>query len=76
MSDIDNYKPKHNTKKSEIKTPLLERACAFMPEGIRKTISSEPVIPVIAAKAKEIAAQNPNFIRSDQGQVVDRKSVV
>ena len=55
---------------TSFKTPLLERAWAFMPEGIRKTLSSEPIIPAIAAKAKEIAAKKPDFIRSDQGQIV------
>ena len=52
------------------RTPLTERAWAYMPEGIRKTLSSKPVIPAIAAKAKEIVLQNPDFIRSDQGQIV------
>jgi len=51
-------------------SPLLDRAWAYMPEGIRKTVSSEPIIPVIAARAKIIAGQNPDFIRSDQGQVI------
>jgi aspartate/methionine/tyrosine aminotransferase len=51
-------------------SPLLDRAWAYMPEGIRKTVLSEPIIPVIAAKAKIIAGQNPDFIRSDQGQVI------
>jgi len=51
-------------------SPLLDRAWAYMPEGVRKTLSSEPIIPVIAAKAKIIAGQNPDFIRSDQGQVI------
>jgi len=58
------------SSKSSFKTPLLERAWATMPEGIRKTLSSEPIIPAIAAKAKLIAAKNPDFIRSDQGQIV------
>ncbi len=52
------------------KSPLLERAWATMPAGIRKTLSSEPIIPAIAAKAKRIAAEKPDFIRSDQGQIV------
>ena len=56
--------------KTSLSSPLLNRMRDFMPEGIRKTISSEPIIPVIAAKAKIIAAQNPDFIRSDQGQVI------
>ena len=55
---------------TSFKTPLLERAWATMPEGIRKTLSSEPIIPAIAAKAKRIAAKKPDFIRSDQGQIV------
>jgi aspartate/methionine/tyrosine aminotransferase len=55
---------------TSFKTPLLERAWATMPEGIRKTLSSEPIIPAIAAKAKKIAAEKPDFIRSDQGQIV------
>ncbi len=55
---------------SLFRTPLMERAWAYMPEGIRTTLSSKPVIPAIAAKAKEIALQNPDFIRSDQGQIV------
>lgn len=51
-------------------SPFLDRIWALLPEGIRKVLSSEPIIPVIAAKAKIIAAKNPNFIRSDQGQVI------
>ncbi len=53
------------------KTPLLEIAASSMPAGIRQTISSEPIIPQIAAKAKVIAQHNPAFIRSDQGQILD-----
>jgi len=51
-------------------SPLLERAWAFIPEGIRQTLSSDPIIPAIAAEAKIIASRKPDFIRSDQGQVV------
>lgn len=51
-------------------TPLLEQAWRYMPEGMRQTISSEPIIPAVVAKAKAIAAQNPDFIRSDQGQII------
>ncbi|MGB6864524.1 MAG: pyridoxal phosphate-dependent aminotransferase [Candidatus Aminicenantaceae bacterium] len=58
-----------NTTKQ--KTPILEIALSTMPDGIRQTISSEPIIPAIAAKAKVIAQQNPEFIRSDQGQILD-----
>ena len=53
------------------KTSLLEIALNSMPDGIRQTISSDPIIPAIAAKAKVIAQQNPGFIRSDQGQILD-----
>jgi aspartate/methionine/tyrosine aminotransferase len=41
-----------------------------MPEGIRRTLSTKPIIPAIAAQAKEIALRKPDFIRSDQGQIV------
>ena len=51
-------------------SPLVNRAWDYMPDGIKKTISSKPIIPAIAAKAKVIAAKNPDFIRSDQGQIV------
>jgi len=51
-------------------SPLLKRAWDILPEGIRQTLSSEPIIPAIAAKAKKIAQRNPDFIRSDQGQII------
>jgi aspartate/methionine/tyrosine aminotransferase len=70
MSDKSSFKSKQNKGVAEFKTPLLQIAWNIMPEGIRQTTSSEPIIPAIAAKAKAIAAQNPDFIRSDQGQVV------
>jgi aspartate aminotransferase len=57
-------------EKPELSSPLLRRVWSLMPEGIRQTVASEPVIPAIAARAKTIAASNPEFIRSDQGQVV------
>jgi aspartate aminotransferase len=57
-------------EKPELSSPLLRRVWSLMPEGIRQTVSSEPIIPAIAARAKTIAASNPDFIRSDQGQVV------
>jgi hypothetical protein len=53
------------------KTPLLDISLSVMPAGIRKTISSEPIIPAIAGKATAITQQNPEFIRSDQGQILD-----
>jgi aspartate/methionine/tyrosine aminotransferase len=70
---MTNQKIREQVKKQgnpEFKSPLLERAWTHMPEGIRQTVSSEPIIPAIAAKAKAIAARNSEFIRSDQGQVV------
>ncbi len=51
-------------------TPLLASAWRYMPEGMRQTLSSEPIIPAVVTKAKAIAAQNPDFIRSDQGQII------
>ena len=41
-----------------------------MPQAMRRTVSSAPAIPQIAAKAKAAAAAHPGFIRGDQGQVV------
>jgi aspartate/methionine/tyrosine aminotransferase len=58
-----------NTKKQ--KMPILEIALSTMPDGIRQTISSEPIIPAIAAKATVITQRNSEFIRSDQGQILD-----
>jgi aspartate aminotransferase len=57
-------------EKTSFASPLCERAWALMPEGIRETISSDPIIPVIAARSKEILSRKHDFIRSDQGQVV------
>jgi len=70
MDNKSSSPSKQNSGTLKSQTPLLERAWAYMSEGIRQTISSEPIIPAIASKAKVIAAQNPGFIRSDQGQVV------
>jgi len=70
MFDGDSSESKQTPGALELRTPLLERAWTYMPEGIRQTISSEPIIPAIAAKAKVIASQIPDFIRSDQGQIV------
>ncbi|MBL7075504.1 pyridoxal phosphate-dependent aminotransferase [candidate division KSB1 bacterium] len=64
----DNFE--HVVKDPEDATPLLECAWKFMPAGMRETIASEPIIPAVVARAKAIAAQNPDFIRCDQGQVV------
>jgi aspartate/methionine/tyrosine aminotransferase len=58
------------SQQESFSSPLLDRIWARVPEGIRKVLSSEPIIPVIAAKAKITAAKNPDFIRSDQGQVI------
>lgn len=54
----------------EFQSALLRKVWSLMPEGIRQTVTSEPIIPAIAARAKRIAASHPDFIRSDQGQVV------
>ncbi len=70
MSEKSHSQSSQKKRALELKSPLLERAWTYMPEGIRRTVSSEPIIPAIAAKAKGIAARNPDFIRSDQGQVV------
>jgi aspartate/methionine/tyrosine aminotransferase len=70
MSDKSSLQSKPYKGIPEFKAPLLDHAWTHMPEGIRQTVSSEPTIPAIAAQAKVIAAQNPDFIRSDQGQVV------
>ena len=70
MSDKSSSQSKPSKRIPEFKAPLLDHAWTHMPEGIRQTVSSEPTIPAIAAQAKVIAAQNPDFIRSDQGQVV------
>ena len=51
--------------------PILSAAWRAMPPAMRNTVTSAPVIPQIAAKAKVAAAANPGFIRGDQGQVVD-----
>jgi len=70
MSAKIHSQSSQNNIAPKLKSPLLERAWTYMPEGIRQTVTSEPIIPAIAAKAKVIAAQNPDFIRSDQGQVI------
>ena len=70
MSDKNSSQSELSKGTPELKAPLLDRAWTYMPEGIRQTVSSEPIIPAIAAKAKTIASQNPDFIRSDQGQIV------
>jgi len=51
-------------------SPLLSQTWESVPEGIRQTLSTDPIIPAIAAKAKRIAPENPGFIRSDQGQII------
>jgi aspartate/methionine/tyrosine aminotransferase len=56
----------NNSKESA----LLDQTWKFVTEGIRQTLSSDPIIPAIAAKAKRIVPENPGFIRSDQGQII------
>jgi aminotransferase len=50
--------------------PILRVAWEAMPQAMRNTVTSAPVIPQIAARAKAAAAQHPGFVRGDQGQVV------
>ena len=58
----------NHTKSNE--SPLLRLTKAYIPEGIQETLSSDPIIPAIAAKAKKIVLENPAFVRSDQGQII------
>jgi aspartate/methionine/tyrosine aminotransferase len=58
------------TNKEFHDSPLLNYPWNILPEGVRQTLSSDPIIPAIAAKAKLIVQDNPNFIRSDQGQII------
>jgi aspartate/methionine/tyrosine aminotransferase len=53
--------------------PILTAAWQTMPPAMQTTVTSAPVIPQIAAKAKVAAASNPDFVRGDQGQVVGVK---
>jgi aspartate/methionine/tyrosine aminotransferase len=55
---------------SDTDRPILRHSWEGMPEAMQKTVSSAPVIPLIAARAKAVAAAHPGFIRGDQGQVV------
>ncbi len=50
--------------------PILRFAWEAMPQAMRHTVTSAPVIPQIATRAKAAAAENPGFVRGDQGQVV------
>jgi len=58
------------TNKEFQDSPLLHHPWTILPEGVRQTLSSDPIIPAIAAKAKLIVQDNPDFIRSDQGQII------
>jgi len=60
-----NSEEGHNTAQ-----PILRAAWETMPPAMRTTVSSAPMIPKIAARAKAAAAANPGFVRGDQGQVV------
>jgi aminotransferase len=57
--------PAHDTAQ-----PILRIAWDAMPLAMRRTVTSAPVIPQIAARAKAAAAEHPDFVRGDQGQVV------
>ena len=39
-------------------------------QEVLDVVRAQPIIPAIAQKAAVIARQNPNFVRSDQGQVL------
>ncbi len=54
----------------EANQAILRLAWEAMPEAMQRTVTSAPVIPQIAARAKAAAAEHPKFIRGDQGQVV------
>ena len=58
--------PSHDTT-----SPILRIAWEAMPQAMRSTVRTAPVIPQIAARAKAAAARYPDFVRGDQGQVVD-----
>lgn len=51
-------------------SPVLDRAWTTMPSAMHRTVTTAPVIPQIAARAKEAAAKHPDMVRGDQGQVV------
>jgi len=50
--------------------PILRSAWGAMSPAMRRTAVTPPAIPAIAARAKQVAAAHPDFIRGDQGQVV------
>jgi aminotransferase len=50
--------------------PLLEHAWASMPEKVKTIIGRDDPIVTVTAKAKEIAAIDKEFVRSDIGQVI------
>ncbi len=71
MSSVISEELRESVDNPEEITPLLECAWEYMSPGTREIISGTPVIPSIVARAKAIVAQNPDFIRSDQGQIMD-----
>jgi aspartate/methionine/tyrosine aminotransferase len=50
--------------------PILEHAWENMPEGFKTIIGREDPIVTVTAKAKEIAKEDKEFVRSDIGQAV------
>lgn len=50
--------------------PLLRSIWKYTSSGMREVIASEPIIPAVVRRAKAIAKENPDFVRSDQGQVI------
>lgn len=49
---------------------IQEHILRTVSPAVLRTLDTPPVIPVIAARAKAVAASHPGFIRGDQGQVV------
>ncbi len=60
-----------NESSSASRGPILSSAWEAMSPAARKTAVTPPSIPAIAARAKLVAAAHPDFIRGDQGQVVN-----
>jgi N-succinyldiaminopimelate aminotransferase len=54
----------------EANQAILRLAWEAMPKAMQRTVTSAPVIPQIAARAKAAAAKHPEFVRGDQGQIV------
>lgn len=49
----------------EANRAIRRLAWEAMPQAMQRTVSSVPVIPQIAARAKAAASMHPGFIRGD-----------